>query len=152
MVISPIHRNFAFDLNINTLLRHTFAPSKCHASTPTPDASQQNTSNHHLSKSRPPEAYIRPSVSLLTDADTPPKPAEPQILVYNIHNRTIRRAPKSKTIKQKDEDPLLIMSVHNPPLLCDGRMYNIDVCYLFLFRFFPLMPKPLEACKLTFQI
>jgi hypothetical protein len=53
---------------------------------------------------------------------------DPLVLVYNIRENRLHKVRQSSVIKQNtDDDPLLVMSMANPPLLCDGRMYSIEV-------------------------
>jgi hypothetical protein len=53
---------------------------------------------------------------------------DPLILIYNIREKRLYKAHQSSVIKQNtDDDPLLVITMANPPLLCDGRMYSIEV-------------------------
>jgi len=53
---------------------------------------------------------------------------EPKVLLYNINTHTFRQAPRSHCVRQNLEtNPMVQLCMGNPPLLVDGRMYNIDV-------------------------
>lgn len=53
---------------------------------------------------------------------------DPLVLVYNIRERRLRKTRQSDILKEDTNTaPLLEMSMANPPLLVDGRMFNIDL-------------------------